>query len=180
MNLYIKNIDGITHIMPANKIIIVKNGMQTFNPTEDMLFDDGWTIYVPEYSDASDEDMLNIEKEHLINNICLYDSSDNVNVFYVNNIPMWLDKSTRAGLMLRLQAETALGLEETTLWYDSLEFKMTIEVAFQLLYALEVYASKCYDKTQHHIVTVKSLEFIENVKSYDYTTGYPDKLHINL
>jgi hypothetical protein len=37
-----------------------------------------------------------------------YDSSNNINVFYVNNIPMWLDKNTRTGLLLRFQSEKAL------------------------------------------------------------------------
>ena len=37
MKLYEKIIDGKQHCKPANKIIIVKDGMQTFNPTEEML-----------------------------------------------------------------------------------------------------------------------------------------------
>ena len=42
MKLYEKIIDGKQHCKPANKIIIVKDGMQTFNPTEEMLLEDGW------------------------------------------------------------------------------------------------------------------------------------------
>lgn len=39
---YIKIIDGIRHCKPASRIVIVKNGFQYFNPTEEMLIEDGW------------------------------------------------------------------------------------------------------------------------------------------
>ena len=42
MKLYEKIIDGKQHCKPANKIVIIKDGMQTFNPTEEMLLEDGW------------------------------------------------------------------------------------------------------------------------------------------
>ena len=180
MKLYQKIDDnGVSHIMPMNKIIVIKDSMQIFNPTDDILVSDGWEEYIVPKNEITNEQNLELEKESIIDDICIYDSSDNVNIFYVNNIPMWLDKSTRAGLMLRLQAEIAMGLEETTLWYDSLEFKMTPQIASQMLFALEVYASKCYDRTQYHIAAIKSLIDIKDVKNYDYTTGYPDKLYFN-
>ena len=47
MKLYEKIIDGKQHIMPAKKIIIKKDGMQTFNPTEEMLLADGWKVHEP-------------------------------------------------------------------------------------------------------------------------------------
>ena len=40
MKLYEKIIDGKQHCKPANKIIIIKDGMQTINPTEEMLLSD--------------------------------------------------------------------------------------------------------------------------------------------
>ena len=42
MKLYEKIIDGKQHCKPANKIVIIKDGMQTINPTEEMLLEDGW------------------------------------------------------------------------------------------------------------------------------------------
>lgn len=105
-----------------------------------------------------------------------YDSSKEVNQFYINDIPMWLDKVTRAGLMLRFQAEQASGKTETILWHNGMQFPLTLDTAFQMLYALEIYASECYDNTQKHLGIVSNLSTIEEVESYDYTTGYPDKL----
>lgn len=176
MKLYTKISDGLTYIMPANKIVVIKDGMQTFNPTEDILLSDGWKEYIAPENELTDEQILTQEKESIINDIIEYDSSKEVNLFYVNNIPIWLDKATRSGLMLRLQAESVMEITETSLWYNSIEFKLSVSEAIQMLYALEVYASKCYDNTQMHIANVKTLEDIETLKNYDYRTGYPDKL----
>ena len=46
----------------------------------------------------------------------------------------------------------------------------------QLLYAIEIYASKCYDQTQYHIAEVMKLDSLEEIKEYDYTVGYPEIL----
>ena len=48
--------------------------------------------------------------------------------------------------------------------------------AMQMLYAIEVYASACYDNTQRHLSEVEKLETIEEVEAYNYRTGYPEKL----
>lgn len=42
MKKYIKN--GV--IKPRNKIVIIANGVQTINPTHEMLVEDGWAEYV--------------------------------------------------------------------------------------------------------------------------------------
>ena len=35
-------------------------------------------------------------KQEMINFIKNYDQSDNVNIFYIKNIPIWLDAKTRS------------------------------------------------------------------------------------
>lgn len=179
MKLYTKIIDDYVYIMPANKIVIIKDDMQIFNPTEEVLFSDGWELYIPPVNELTEEEILQQEKENRINDIIEYDSSDSVNIFYVNSIPIWLDKATRSGLMLRLQAESAMGITETSLWYNSIEFKLSVSAAIQILYALEVYASECYDNTQYHIANIAKIETLEDLKSYDYKEGYPNKLSFN-
>ena len=44
---------------------------------------------------------------------------------------------------------------------------------------LELYASACFDKTAEHKANVLALDDIEDILSYDYTVGYPSKLHFN-
>ena len=176
MKLYEKIIDGKQHVKPANKIIIKKDGMQTFNPTEEMLLADGWKVHEPVPYEPTEEEILNREKEHKIEEILRHDSSSEVNIFYIDGQEMWLDKATRVGLKLRFDAEIASGQTNTTLWYEGTPFNLELTNAVQMLNAIELYASACYDNTQAHIANVKALEDVEAIKNYDYRTRYPEKL----
>ena len=176
MKLYEKIIDGKQHCKPANKIVIVKDGMQTFNPTEEMLFADGWVEHIPVTYEPTEEEILNREKEYKIDEILMYDSSMEINGFYIADQEMWLDKATRVGLKLRFDAEIASGQTNTALWYNGVQFPLELNSALQMLNAIELYASACYDKTQRHIANVKAMEDLETLKNYDYRTGYPEKL----
>lgn len=176
MKLYEKIIDGKQHCKPANKIVIVKDGMQTFNPTEEMLLEDGWKVHEPVPYEPTEEEILNREREYKIEEILRHDSSPEVNGFYIGEQEMWLDKATRVGLKLRFDAEITNGKINTILWYDGVQFPLKLNNAVEMLNAIELYASACYDNTQAHISVVKSIEDIEALKEYDYRTGYPEKL----
>lgn len=181
MKQYIKD----NTIKTRQEIVVVKNGMRTINPTEEMILADGWVEYVPtremiELSEEKKAKAALVRARHqLRNSIISYDSSDEVNAFYIQGKKVWLDKATRAGLMLRFQAEQAMGNEYTTLWYGVNQYELPLLGAFQMLYALEVYASQCYDNTQMHLAAIQGLSEIEEVESYDYTTGYPEILRFN-
>lgn len=144
------------------------------NPTDEMLFDDGWSLYEKE-EDNIEKHIANA-KERCRFDIELYDSSSEVNIFYIGEMPMWLDKATRAGLKLRFEAEIAMGHKETTLWYGNTQFPLPLDTATQMLYAIEIYASACYDNTQRHLSVIEKLETIEEIESYNYRDGYPEKL----
>lgn len=176
MKLYEKIIDGKQHCKPANKIVIVKDGMQTFNPTEEMLLADGWKIHEPVPYEPTEKEILNREKEYKIEELLMFDSSSEVNGFYIGDFEVWLDKATRVGLKLRFDAEIANGQTNTTLWYEGMQFPLELTMAVQMLNAIELYASACYDNTQSHIANVKAMEDIESLKEYNYKTGYPEKL----
>ena len=180
MKLYTKIIDGQSFTMPSNKIVLVKDNMQVFNPTEEMLLEDGWEIFEQEFVEPSDEEILIHEIDNIVNDILIYDSSENVNMFYLNDIPMWLDRETRRSLMGRLEAEYRKGKENTCIWYNNHKFEYSTTLAMEMLDTLEIYASECYDKTQEHISNVKNIDTLENLKKYDYKTGYPDVLKFNL
>ena len=175
MKKYKKIIDGKTIIKSANQIVIRKNGMQTINPSEEQILADGWEIYERPIYTPTLEDV----KRNKVDEIVAYDSSEAVNEFTIGGQSVWLDKATRAGLMLRFQAEQAAGMTTTSLWYDGMQFSLPLVDAIQMLYALELYASECYDRTQAHIAEVERLDTIEAVEAYDYTIGYPAKLMFN-
>lgn len=178
MKEYKKIIDGKVVIKSAGQIVVRTNGMQTINPTEAMILADGWVEYEPPVIVPTLEDI----KARKVDEILAYDSSSEVNEFSIGGQPMWLDKATRAGLMLRFQAEQAKATAEgdetpmTTLWNNGQSYTLPLETAQHILIALELYASACYDNTQSHIAEVQKLESKEAVEAYDYTTGYPQKL----
>jgi hypothetical protein len=168
MKRYIKD----KKIKFANQIVIKKDGKQIINPSEDMILADGWKEYIYVELEKTIQDYKNEKLEEIKH----YDESSSVNEFYIQGIPVWLDKSTRVGLKLRFESEIAMGKTETSLWYDDIQFPLQLENAMQMLFAIELYASACYDNTHYHISRVNVLENIEDIKNYDYTIGYPEKL----
>ena len=173
MKIYSKIINGITTIKKANEIVIRTATEQIINPSEALILADGWEIYVaPVYVPTLEE--IKVQK---VEEILAYDNSNAVNEFSMGGQPIWLDKATRAGLLLRFEAESKVGRETTTLWYGGQPFTLPLAQAQQILIALELYASECYDRTQAHIAAVNAMESKEAVEAYDYTTGYPAKLN---
>lgn len=172
MKRYSKVIDGKSVIKSANEIIIRTATEQIINPSEQMILADGWVEYIPQPYVPTLEDA----KAQKVDEILMHDSSEAVNEFSIGGVPMWLDKATRAGLLLRFEAEGKVGRTETTLWNDGQSYTLPLEQAQQILIALELYASACYDNTQRHIAEVQKLDSKEAVEAYDYTSGYPQKL----
>lgn len=152
----------------------ITNGLFAGVPSVERLTEWGFVEYVP--PTPTPEEQLSRAKAAIIKEIERYDKSSAVNEFTFHNVPMWLDKATRDGLYLRLLAEQAAEKVNTTLWLGTQSFEIPIASAFQLLYAIEVYASACYDRTAAHKAAVEAMTSIENVEEYDYTEGYPAKL----
>lgn len=115
-------------------------------------------------------------KKSVIKKIDDYDQSSDVNSFFLNGIQVWLNKDTRVGLMNSLTIEKDAGKEISTLWFNNICININCDAAMQMLRSLELYALACYNKTAEHKVAVSELNSIEDVTSYDFTEGYPDKL----
>ena len=191
---FIKTINGVPVIKNRNAISVItkkqipnhetgeleEHEFKAFGPSNELLFENGWEIYAEPTKDIEDphisEETIESVKNRKLLEIQKYDSSKEVNVFYVQGAPIWLDKATRSGLKLRFESESVMGLENTTLWYDGFKFALPLKEAIGMLYALEVYASVCYDNTQFHISNVEKMTDIDEIKRYNFRTGYPDKL----
>lgn len=109
-----------------------------------------------------------------------YDTSSSVNGFMLNGLLVWLDKATRVGLMNSTTIAKAAGQETTTLWLGGLKLVVDCDKAIQLLSALEMYALECFNVTASHKAAVGELKTIEDVKVYDYKTGYPKMLEMSV
>lgn len=120
------------------------------------------------------------QKQHKINDILKYDSSPEVNGFYLNNELVWLSKDMRVGLVNSTTIEKNAGIQETTLWFEGRSLVIGVNDVLEMLSVLEIYAKQCYNKTQEHIAEVNDLEDVKDVDDYDYTVGYPEKLHFNV
>ena len=112
--------------------------------------------------------------------ILAYDTSSDVNGFMLNGNKVWLDKGTPVGLMNSIQITRDMGQDTTTLWFDGYKLEVRCDMAIMLLSSLEMYALECFNVTAAHKKAVSELTTIEEVEAYDYKTGYPKQLDINL
>ena len=161
---------------------VTRKDFETGEETTETIHE--WLCDVVEYEGQEAAEILRLIKEDknsvecqrwLLNaKIEAYDSSKHVNEFSIQGINVWLDKDTRAGLLLRFQSESAMGKTDTTLWYGGMKFDMAIKDGIGMLYAIEVYASASYDCTQAHKAAKDSMT--EGFEDYDYTANYPQKL----
>jgi hypothetical protein len=105
-----------------------------------------------------------------------YDTSANVNSFYLGRQPAWLPKDTRVGLMNSISIGKAAGKENSTLWFGGVCITVECDAAINMLSLLELYALDCYNKTAEHRSAILNLDSVEAVEAYDFTEGYPEKL----
>lgn len=124
--------------------------------------------------------VLSAAKMSMLAEITAYDSSSSVNAFELNGMEVWLDKATRVGLMNSTTIAKSMGQQKTTLWLGSYQLEVDCDKAIQLLSALEMYALECFNVTASHKATVGELKTIEEVLTYDYKFGYPDKLKMEV
>jgi len=126
----------------------------------------------------TEEEVLRFVKDEVMKAITAYDSSSEVSEFGYMGFPMWLDKETRAGLVVRFNAEEAMGKSDTKLWAGTTGFSLSIADGRNMLNAIEYYASQCFDCTAAHEAAVDELKTTDEVVAYDYKIGYPEKLSL--
>ena len=124
----------------------------------------------------SDSAKTDFAKEQVTKAITAYDSSSEVNEFSYMGFPLWLDKETRSGLVVRFNAEEAMGKTDTKLWAGTTGFSLSIADGRNMLNTIEYYASQCFDCTASHKASVEKLGTIDEVVTYDYRSGYPGKI----
>lgn len=133
-----------------------------------------------EFSAKMDALKLEQAKVDKIAEITAYDKSSAVNAFYLNGEQHWLDFDLRDRVFDGNERIAYKGREETSLWLDGKCFVMPIAAAQDLICTIEVYAKDCYNVTATHQAEVNKLTTIEEVESYDYKTGYPEKLNLKV
>lgn len=135
---------------------------------------------IKEISEGLGAEPLGYMKKAMLAYIEKYDASSSVNSFLLNGMEVWLDKATRVGLMNSTTIAKSMGQQKTTLWLGSYQLEVDCDKAIQLLSALEMYALECFNVTAAHKKAVMELDNIEGVLTYDYKSGYPEKLKMEV
>ena len=112
-------------------------------------------------------------KARKIQELKAYDSSENVNGFYVAGNLMWLSPAVRDNYMNTLQGAQRLGVESVTF----MGHDISPEMGIMMLDVINLYAMQCVSITEFHEMTINSFGTEEEVENYDFTTRYPEKLH---
>jgi hypothetical protein len=159
-----------------NSVTIDSAGVDEYNDYLKYIFNAKMVVK----RDLELEEALVIAKEKLFNKISEYDKSDEVNGFLLNGELFWLDRETRMSVSYSTSQEKALGNETTTIWLGGKSMVLPCEIVLGLLSQLEVYAKKCYNKTAEHKAAVDKLKTLEDVESYDYKRGYPERLNLEV
>lgn len=170
--MWYKEVNGVK-VYATNRITI--NDMVIFNPSADQLKSAGFVEEVK--LEKTEAELLNEEKESKLLDIDVYDQSNEVNQFFLNGIPLWLDRETRVGLMHSTARLKYLGKTDTTLWVMGQKVTLNCDIVIGILSKLEEYALSCFDTTEEHKANVKALTNIQEVRTYDYRVNYPEKLN---
>ena len=202
MGKYQKIIDGKIVVKQRNEIVLSvtrtitdKNTGETkevksnvYNPTHEMLLENGWVEYVP-VNNAKEVPMFMLvktAKTRKLYNLEEYDNSSEVNdciiVYQGQELHYWANKTERNDLKNAIRDCVAMGRTEYRLDLRDKGISITLlcELLLQMMAALEVYAIDCYNKTTDHNYAIKALETLEEVEAYDYEVGYPEKLRFEI
>ena len=151
----------------------ISNGVFSGIPSEQRLTEWGFVEWVE--PTPTPEELLVRAKTNKIAELEAYDQSE-VNSFSVNGKDMWLDHDLRQQLRISLDALSQAGRENVTKWFDGQAYAFPTVVWYQMLTAVEVYASDALNVTEGHRAAIEVLLTVEEVEDYDFTTGYPEKL----
>lgn len=142
-------------------------------------FDFGLGTLLPSKIKNIEEYVLRRIKDIIIDKITKYDVSENVNLFYLQGNPMWLNDIKRTSLIKSTNIRKSQGAITTVLWDDdNNKYDIPVDMALNMLNTLEMYALDCYNMTAQHKKNISEMDSIEDVLNYDYMAGYPKILHL--
>lgn len=155
-----------------NGSYITNNNTTILNPTHEILIANG---YVREVI----EETLGQAIEAKVAEIKAYDSSEAVNSFSLNGMPVWIGREDRIGTRRAIELDVENGKTESEIWLNGFKLVVNSQLALKLLDAVGHYAYQAYNVTQAHIFNVKQLASVEEVEKYDHTKNYPPKLNLS-
>ena len=108
-----------------------------------------------------------------------YYNSDDINLVEVQGVYVYLNPDLRFKIKERLVATKEKGIETTNLNFKSIRLdNISVDAASEMLDEIVFQYAKAYDVEQQHEINIDSFSTIEDVISYDYKSGYPEKLSL--
>lgn len=125
---------------------------------------------------VSEEQQMSYLSEALLAEIRRYDKSKAVEDFSIGGVHLWLNSDMRNKVRENLETAQQKGEGDVILRYEGMAFPMSVQMGWQLYYAVLDYARATWDVTEIHLATASKLTTVEEILAYDYTQGYPEKL----
>lgn len=120
---------------------------------------------------------LEAEKARKIAEIEDYSNSSSVNDLTFKGLHTWVTPGVRANYLVSLDAAELLGEKDITFVVEGVQVTLAIEKVRIILAQIQRYADACYIVTEGHKRAVRALENVDEVRGYDFTKGYPNKLN---
>lgn len=186
-----KSIDGYYVSFPdALNEDIVGYTYQDFIDNKWVLLNKYQLRFHSDYPNAKINEVINLKLDEVsldeiksikLNELEIWDNSENVNSFTINNIiSAWFTPTERTNYKNSIESAKLLGIDELSLFIKDTLITLETSKAELLLASLQLYADSCFIVTQSHKNNINKLETIEEVKDYDFKVGYPEKLNFNL
>lgn len=115
-------------------------------------------------------------KSSKISDLIEYDKSTEVNSFFLNSSPVWVEEERRSGMKNSIDSAELLGESNITFNITGIELTTTVINAKVMLAKLQRYADNCYLVTENHKAAIKKLESVDEVLKYNFKVGYPEKV----
>ena len=115
-----------------------------------------------------------------ISEINNYNTSENVDGFYLNGEKHWLTLDERKATELSTKAHITLGHETTEQCLGGVFYTIPCESLIYMLAELEIYALECLNHAKRQVAEVMVMTDVKDVESYDVTVGYPEMLKFEL
>lgn len=159
----------------------VKYAIRDYTSTEDVGVDSNTVKpdceYLVKYFTGAPNTF--VLKELLIASQKEYDKSEEVNSFVIDGEVAWLDNATRIAIKNSCSVLEDNDKSEYTVWLNNKPYILPIEFIHKMLVGIELYAMKCNNATQQHLVNINNLTSRKNILEYQIHTNYPEKVVID-
>lgn len=128
---------------------------------------------------AADE--VDIARKNKLQELFDYDNSPAVNSFTINKtILAWFTPAERNNYKQSIEAAKLLSKDKLTFIVNNNILEVSTRNAEIMLAMIQDYADQCYIQTVKHRFNIESLTNVDDIKGYDYTINYPDKLDFTI